>query len=173
MWQELEERVQKLDSKELRTELLRDIDFVLENLGQPRDYYKHTNPNIIELNERLDKIRQIRYILFDDDKEKIMENLFSACDTKEEGTKDAYKRFYVRLCNFLNVWPYGDEVNFSPSSFGGFASLKDHLWGARTLLELGYIPLNHLLLFVQNNQSNHHRYENYDLQSHQLFYVVT
>ncbi len=142
MWQKLEERVQELDSEELRAELLEDIDFILENLGQPQDYYKHTNPNIIELNEKIDKIRQIRYVLFDDDKEETVENLFSACNGTETEDKDKYKRFYVRLCSALNIWPYGDEINFGPSSFGGFASLKDHLWAARRLLELGYIPLN-------------------------------
>ena len=129
MWPELEERVKTLSGEELRKELLANFEYILENFGEPCDYYNDkSSPGV---NECIGKLMDIGFIIFEKDNENLVKELYQACKKSSNAPqeladdKEKYEGFYVDMYNTLvGLWYYGDK-----RETGGY--------GAYTLLRTG------------------------------------
>ena len=136
---DLESMLLIMDSKELKEDLLDKISFIRDNMSQPKDYYKGTNSKIEEINSAIDDIWTIYTVLFSEDNEDILKKLYTHCSSKE-AMGESYKLFYTYLQESLNIWHYGERIQFIGGSLGEYTSLKRRLYGLTKLLETGELP---------------------------------
>lgn len=130
-------------AKNFREELLKDVKYILENLGTAADYY-NKNPDkepVAGVAERLEKFQTIFNTISTKDNEWIISDLYRACNPKQQNKK-ALKEFYTRLVQLLtNTWSYGDRNHSNPGALGEHSAIFQNFIKLEKLLETGKYQL--------------------------------
>ncbi len=140
MWKELEDSLDNATGEDLKNKLTTYVDFILNNFGQPKDYYDGTLKEIEEVNKKIEDLILIHRVIFAPDKEKIVEKLYAAGSGTQPSKNNHYKDFYVNLGDTLNLWYYGDKIELGANNWGSYTQLKNRLLGLKRLLETAKLP---------------------------------
>jgi hypothetical protein len=137
---DLEERITRLSGRQLRSKMLKSVNFILDNFGQPKDYYQGTNPKIEKINDKILELRHIHNVVINPNDECMMEKLYKACIGNEvESTSEDYSAFYIGFFKSTWVPAYGDTIMPTPGDPGAYTIMQNTLWKLKSLLETGRV----------------------------------
>ena len=143
LWEKLMAEMEVMSGQQLKKEILKNVDFIIKNYGfNPKEYYECTNKKLKEINKKVENLRHMHAIMFDEKNEEMIKKLYKACAGNKKSTSDeAYKKFYLDLWDSMAMWYYGDDfqVTIQRSSFSPYTRLKAKLANIMLMLETGKV----------------------------------
>jgi hypothetical protein len=143
-WSEIEKEILGKSEEELRTEMLRCLEYIQDNFGTPKQYYNFSNPKQDEINKKIDRLQNIRTVLLcNEDKTKKIYDLIVQSNGGEKISKKeerGFAKFYITIREYF-LFAYG-EPRLSPGGsvsgiYHPYSDLKNTVRWFAVCLEKG------------------------------------
>lgn len=151
-WSEIEKEILDKPEKELRTEMLSCLKYIHDNFSTPKQYYDFSNPEQDEINEKIDRLQNIRIVLLcNADKTKKLYNIVMQSNggkkTPREEDERSFAKFYLTIREtYLHCYNEPkSNVGAASGIFHPYSDLKNTVKWLTVCLEKGPVNVQDLI----------------------------